>query len=133
MGNALSGNDTLNRFVTYHLPAILYAALIIAVSSIPDLKTPKIIDFQFDKVIHFLEYALLAFLAYRSFTHLGVNITRNTAFLLSALFVGGFAVIDEIYQRTVPGRDSAIGDLSMDLAGAALVLILLWHRGKSRN
>ena len=111
----------------------MYAGLIIAVSSIPHLKTPKIIIFQFDKIAHFLEYALLAFLTYRSGTHLTPRITRHTAFLLSAMFVAIFASLDELYQRTVPGRHSGMGDLSMDLAGAALVLILLWYRGRTEN
>ena len=111
----------------------MYAGLIIAVSSIPYLKTPKIIIFQFDKAAHFLEYAIFAFLTYRSSTHLTSKMTRHTAFLLSAMFVAIFASLDELYQRTVPGRHSALGDLSMDLAGAALVLILLWYRGRAGN
>ncbi len=90
-------------------------------------------NLQFDKIVHFLEYALLAFLAYRSCTHLGAKITRHNPLLLSGYFVGGFAILDEIYQLTVPGRDSGMGDLLMDLAGAALVLILLWYREKARN
>ncbi len=120
----------MRKFFIYHLPVIMYAALIIAVSSIPDLKTPKILNLQFDKVVHLFEYALLAFLAYRSCTHLGSRLSRHKALLLSAFLVGGFAVLDEFYQRTVPGRDSGVGDLLMDLAGAALVLILLWYPRK---
>ncbi len=131
MSHAVSGNDTLRKFLVYHLPVIMYAGLIIAVSSIPNLKAPKIISFQFDKAVHFLEYALLAFLAYRSSTHLTAKITRHKALLLSAIFVAIFATLDELYQRTVPGRHSGLGDLAMDLTGAALVLILLWYRGKS--
>ncbi len=127
------GNDSLKRFFRYHLPVTVYAALIIAISSIPHLKAPKIIFFQFDKAAHFLEYALLAFLTYRSSTHLSSRMTRHRSFLISAVFVAIFAALDELYQRTVPGRDSALGDLSMDLIGAALVLILLWYRGKTPN
>lgn len=123
----------MKSFLRYHLPAILYAALIIAASSIPYLKTPKIITLQFDKIVHFLEYALLAFLAYRSCSHLGRLLTPHKALLLSTVLVAGFAVLDEFHQRSVPGRDSGIGDLAMDLAGAALVLILLWYREKSRK
>ena len=109
----------------------MYAGLIIAVSSIPHLKAPKIINFQFDKAAHFLEYALLAFLTFRSSTHLNSQMTRHMAILLSALFIAIFATLDELYQRTVPGRHSGLGDLAMDLTGAALVLILLWYCGKS--
>ena len=131
MNNTASGNDALRKFLVYHLPVIMYAGLIFAVSSIPHLKTPKILIFQFDKAAHFLEYALLALLAFRSTTHLNAKMTRHTGFLLSAIFVAIFATLDELYQRTVPGRHSGVGDLAMDLTGAALVLILLWYRGNT--
>lgn len=133
MSNLKLGNDSLKKFLRYHLPVTVYAGLIFAVSSIPHLKPPEIIFFQFDKPAHFLEYALLAFLAYRSSTHLNPKMTRHRSFLISAVFVAIFAALDELYQRTVPGRDSALGDLLMDLIGAALVLILLWYRGKTPN
>jgi VanZ family protein len=123
----------MRDFLVYHLPALLYAGLIIAASSIPNLKTPKLVDFQLDKAIHFIEYALFAFLTYRSAVHISSKVTQNRALILSSIFVLGFAILDEFYQKYVPGRDSGIGDLSMDLIGAALVLILLWIREKRLN
>ncbi len=127
------GNGPLKKFLKYHLPVIVYASLIIAVSSIPHLKAPKIIFFQFDKPAHFLEYALLALLTYRSSTNLTSKMTRHHSFLISAVFVAIFGALDELFQRTVPGRHAAWGDLSVDFIGAALVLILLWYRGKTPN
>jgi len=131
MSNSSVRNGWLRKFLIYHLPAILYAGLIIAVSSISNLKTPKIVNLQFDKIAHFIEYALLAFLVFRSAINLGSKITRNRAFIIASVFVLIFAQFDELYQKMVPGRDASIGDLAVDLLGAALVLILLWYRGKS--
>jgi len=123
----------LKRFINYHLPVLLYAGLIVTFSSIPNLKTPKIIDLQVDKVAHFFEYAILAFLSHRSLIHLESKTASRYAYHFSAIFVAIFAALDELHQCSVPGRDAGLGDLSMDLAGAALVLILLWYRGKDRN
>ena len=131
MERDVTGNDSTKRFLIYHLPALLYAGLIIAASSIPDLKIPKIIDFQLDKVVHFIEYALFAFLTYRSLVNLSQRMSHNRALVFSSILIIGFAMMDELYQKFVPGRDSGLGDLAMDLVGAALVLILLWIRGKS--
>jgi VanZ family protein len=133
MSNAVTGNNLLKRFIFYHLPALIYAGLIIAVSSIPNLKPPRIINLHFDKVAHFLEYAVLAFLVFRSAINLNSTINRTKAFLIAAAFVAAFALIDELYQKSVAGRDSSLGDLVVDLAGSALVLILLWYRGKTRK
>lgn len=133
MNNTDTGNSALKKFIYYHLPAILYAGLIISVSSIPNLKSPQIINLHFDKVAHFMEYAILAFLVFRSAINLGSRFSRNKAFLIAAVFVAVFALFDELYQKTVAGRNSSVGDLLMDLAGAALVLILLWYRGKSQK
>jgi VanZ family protein len=133
MSNAFFGNWTLKRFLIYHFPALIYAGLIIAVSSIPNLKPPRIINLQFDKVAHFVEYALLAFLVFRSAINLGQKVSRNGAFWISAVFVAVFALFDELYQKTIAGRNSSAADLMVDLAGAALVLILLWYRGRTRK
>lgn len=131
MASDAIGNDTKKKFLIYHLPALIYAGLIITASSIPNLKTPKIANFQFDKVAHFIEYALFAFLIYRSVINWGQRMLCNTALVISSILVLLFAIMDEFYQRYVPGRDSGIPDLITDLVGAALVLILLWYRGKS--
>ena len=58
-------NNKIRTLLVYHLPVLLYAGGIIAVSSIRNLPSPQIEGLAMDKVAHFVEYALFAFLAFR--------------------------------------------------------------------
>jgi len=124
-------SSRLRTFVTYHLPAIVCAGAIIIVSSIPKLQTPKIGLPALDKLAHFIEYAVFAFLIYRSFSHITRKITVNRIFLFSALFLTFFALLDEIHQYFVPGRYSDIYDLAMDVLGTLVALVYLRVRVRS--
>jgi len=129
----LKNNSQTERwkwFVVYHLPVVAYAAIIIIVSSIPYLSVPKYDFILFDKVAHFAEYAVFAFLTFRSFSHISPKIDINRAFLLSALFLCVFALFDELYQYFVPGRHTDVYDLAGDILGSLLVLIFLRLRAK---
>ena len=113
-------------FLKYHLPAILYAAAIIAFSCIPNLKSPEIRFLTKDKVAHFLEYAIFAFLAFRSLAHLSDRSRTRTVALMTLLLLAGFAVVDELLQGFIPGRHADFRDYAADLAGGSLVVIVLW-------
>jgi VanZ family protein len=119
-------NSRARRFLVYHLPAMAYATAIILMSSIPHLKSPEFRFLLFDKLAHFVEYAVFAFLIFRSFSHISHKITRGWAFLLSALFLSLFALLDELHQYFVPGRYSDVYDLIGDILGALVVLAYLW-------
>ncbi len=121
-------NSRVKWFLVYHLPAIAYATAIILMSSIPNLKVPEFRFLLFDKLAHFVEYAVFAFLTFRSFSHISQKITRGRAFLLSALFLSLFALLDELHQYFVPGRYSDVYDLIGDILGALVVLAYLWMR-----
>lgn len=110
------------HFASYHLPVILYAATIITVSSIPDLHTPQLQVIAFDKLAHLAEYAVFAFLVFRSFTRIPKALNPQYAFWFAAAFVAGFAVFDEFYQQFVPGRFSSGLDILADLVGGILVI-----------
>jgi len=110
------------RFLRYHLPVILYAAAIVVVSSIRDLRPPPTGISEIDKVAHFLEYAVFSWLTFRSFYHLGKTPNLRRTLLLSALFVSIFALLDEIYQYFIPGRHSDWADFVVDVAGALVIL-----------
>lgn len=120
------------RFARYHLPAILYAAAILVVSTRSNLRAPEIQFLAFDKVAHLIEYGILAGLAYRSISNMIRGISPNRSFLLSFCFVALFALLDEFVQKYVPNRISDASDLLSDMAGAVVVLSLLWLRHKRR-
>ena len=110
------------RFLSYHLPMILFGGAIIAVSSVPDLHTPQVKDIAFDKVAHFIEYAIFAFLTFRSFANWPWMMHGSRACIFAALFLTAFASFDEFYQHLIPGRFASVYDVLADLCGALLVL-----------
>jgi VanZ family protein len=120
------------KFIYYHLPAILYAGLIVTISSLQRLPTDRLGFVGVDKVAHFIEYALFAFLTFRSFSNIGQRVSLRLALLLSLFFLVIFAAADEYYQHLV-GRSADIWDLVADVFGACLVLLLLWLRERSKG
>ncbi len=117
-------------FLKYHFPMILYAAAIIAISSMTYLKIPEIRFLAFDKVAHLFEYAIFAFLAVRSFLHISDKISQKTAFLMTSLFIVIFAIFDEYFVQNLSRRNSSIYDLLADVVGAFLVLFIYWIQRK---
>lgn len=125
--------NTAIWFAKHHLPAILYAALIIAVSSMPNLHAGAINVPGLDKAAHFAEYAIFSVLVFRSFANISSRMHINYTFLLSLLFISIFAIIDEFYQRYIPGRDSDVLDIIFDLLGSILILFVLWRLAKRQK
>jgi len=127
----------MKRLFIYHLPAIFYAAAILFVSTVPDLKSPEVRFLAFDKVAHFMEYGLFAFLLARSvgdIFRLKKNRSNYTYFICLGIIVI-FAAMDELLQRSVQGRFADGLDYLSDIGGSGLVLLLLWFRNtmKSRS
>jgi VanZ family protein len=103
-------------FVSRWGPAIAWAAVIFALSSVPSLGTDLgVWDTVLRKCAHVTEYAILALLLYRAFGR------ELPAFLAGF----AYAVSDEIHQAFVSGRHASPFDVSMDAAGLALGLLLL--------
>jgi VanZ family protein len=100
-------------------------ALIFFLSSRPRTRPP--LEFpHVDKVIHVVEYGVLAWL-------LSVvldprarlrPVSLLSRVLLAALMVGA---LDELNQSRIPGRESSPWDLGADVVGASLAAIL-WLR-----
>jgi len=103
-------------------PVVLWAAVIFALSSVPDLGTGLGgWDVVLRKLAHASEYAVLSLLLYRA---LGRE--------LEAFLVGfAYAVTDEVHQAFVTGRHASPFDVAMDAAGLAFGLLLL-HLARRR-
>ncbi len=97
-------------------PVVLWAAVIFALSAVPDLGTGLGgWDVVLRKCAHASEYAVLALLLYRA---LGRE--------LEAFVVGfAYAITDEVHQAFVTGRHASPFDVAMDAAGLAFGLLLL--------
>jgi len=105
------------------VPVVAWAALIFALSSVPDLGTGLGgWDLVLRKLAHAAEYAVLGALLLRATGRPGI------AFLLGALY----AVSDEVHQSFVPGRMGSPLDVALDTVGVAIGIVL-WHAVRARR
>jgi VanZ family protein len=110
-------------FARRWLPVLSWAALIFALSSVPDLGTGLGgWDLVLRKLAHATEYAVLGALLVRATGRSGL------AFAIGALY----AVSDEIHQTLVPGRMGAPLDVAIDAVGVACG-VLLWQTIRTRR
>lgn len=102
-------------------PAVVVClALIVALSSIPNqIVGASSGPVSGDKLAHLAEYAGLAFLLTWALLRSGV---RPAPVAAIAAFAGAsaFGIVDELYQRLIPGRDASAEDFAADVVGAAL-------------
>ena len=118
----------------YATPPVAFMALIMGISSVPlGGKIPLVWDFQ-DKVAHFGEYMILAFLLARAFS--AGDPTPTSRRLVAALVAAAaFGLLDEIHQLFVPGRTASALDFAADAVGAmagTLAWSILLHRKATR-
>ena len=100
------------------VPVVVWAAVIFAFSSVPDLGTGLgTWDLVLRKLAHGAEFAVL-----------GALLLRALRDELPALVAGiGYAITDEVHQHFVEGRIGSPLDVVIDSAGVALG-IALWRR-----
>jgi VanZ like family len=92
-------------------PAVLWAGLIFALSSIPDLGTDLgLWDTVLRKLAHTAEFAILGALVYRAAG------SAPAAILLSS----AYAATDELHQTFVTGRHGSPLDWLIDTGGVVL-------------
>ena len=118
------------RAVTRWVPLALWIAFIFVMSSIPDLPGEyKDLPPHSDKVVHFIEYFVLAILLYRGIRN---DDRGRISQVMSALVLIGISVagLDELYQSIVPGRDSSLADLLSDIGGVAAGAAIMLYRWK---
>jgi VanZ family protein len=117
---------TLLRRAEPWVAPLLLMAVIFAFSAQPDLNSGLgLIDTIGRKLIHFLQYALLAFLWWRALrTRLDDRRAALAAFVVTALY----AATDEYHQSFVQGRSGSPLDWAIDCAGAGLASFVLARR-----
>jgi VanZ family protein len=113
---------TSQRFLRYWLPVVLYVCLIFFVSAQPYLRPPLHFNGA-DKVAHLIEYGILGALLGRAVSASWK--ASRTAVALFAICIGiVVGTCDELFQSTVPGRQSSGFDLMADAAGVAIAQIV---------
>lgn len=97
--------------LTAWVPVVLWAGLIFALSSIPDLGTGLgVWDTVLRKLAHAAEYAVLGGLVLRA--------SRNAP--AAVLLASAYAATDEVHQAFVTGRQGSALDWLVDSAGVLL-------------
>jgi len=106
--------------ITYWLPALGYMGLIFFLSS-QNIQTPYP-KFHIDKIIHSIEYFILANLIFFALKNTSAFSTRKII-ILSIILSTLYGISDEIHQYFVPGRCSDISDAFADMIGSSFVAI----------
>ena len=105
------------------LPVAVWAGVIFAFSSVPDLGTGLGgWDLALRKIAHAAEFAVL-----------GALLVRATGSVARACALGvAYAVFDEAHQAFVPGRQASALDVAIDAVGVAIG-VFLWQLALSRR
>ena len=101
----------------------------------PDITEARLaaVHFSTRKAAHFIEYAVLAFLARRAFVTSTRELLKKHWFAWSLIFVVVVAAIDELHQSFVPARTGSIYDSGIDMAGGFTVLLVCWIYQRRRQ
>lgn len=121
-----------DKKLKYYLPPLVWAALILAVSSIPQLKTPSLGFDWVDKLFHFGEYFIFGLLLGRGLG--GARRWFSSALIMATCIAGIFGIVDELHQYFIPGRSTDIYDMLADILGSFLgaLTYIYWQRRRSR-
>ncbi len=89
--------------------------------------------FYIRKLAHFTEYAVLGFLAARSFAGSAFAVLRNYYFILALAVVIGIASADEFNQSFESSRTSSVWDVALDGFGGITAVIIYFAAQKMRR
>lgn len=107
-----------------YLPLAVYWFALVIATSLPAQNLPK--TSINDKVEHFIAFLglgfLLSFTLYVQNKYKLLKINHSISAVLIAL---AYAVIDEIHQLFIPGRQCDVLDVSADLIGAIAGILLI--------
>ena len=78
-----------------------------------------------DKVIHFLIYAIYAFLCLAALSD-KMLLLKFIHYCLALVFSISYSIFNEIYQYFVPEREFSIGDIIANILGIVTCLILVY-------
>ncbi|MBD3390871.1 MAG: hypothetical protein GF418_02435 [Chitinivibrionales bacterium] len=132
-GNARAGSRDSMRdtraergtFLTIALPLYAWAAAMLAVSSVPGSRLPAVSLWQWDKLAHVFEYAVLALLLVR-FVTIRWEAPPGRVWLIVLPIGTGYGALDELHQMLIPGRMCTWQDLVADSAGVVLGIAVMF-------
>jgi VanZ family protein len=120
------GRDTS---LYYWVPAFLYAALIFLLSHQSNPPGAQTVP---DYTAHFVEYALFGLtLTWGATSGFQQPLTSKIVVVLGVI-IALYAISDEFHQSFVPNREASLGDVTMDVLGAAACVGMVWVTGRGK-
>ena len=107
----------------YWVPVALYAGVVFYLSaqSHPEEQLPSfLLKDVSDKVLHGVEYGILAVLCFRAFRWAAGSAVARQAVVLAIVTASVYGVTDEVHQFFVPFRESSWLDWLADTIGATI-------------
>ena len=111
------------KFVRYHLPPFVWAAVIYVESSIPGHAFPSTPPGT-DKLVHITIFFILGWLSHRAFTHQSSELVSKMSLYLTQVVTILYGFSDEFHQLFVPGRTADMYDMAADAVGGFLFVIV---------
>lgn len=120
---AQSDENSTGYWIRAWFPVGAYMALIFYLSSLPHPEE-QLPNFLFeklgDKLLHAIEYSVLAMLCYRAFRRTAGAYAAQYAVVLAIAVSSFYGATDEVHQAFVPLRASSWSDWIADTAGAVI-------------
>lgn len=112
--------ETNKKWLVY-FPLFIYWAILFVATTLPAAELPK--TGVNDKIEHFLAYLILAVLLNLTLMFQNKYSTlKKRAWLYTLIFSISYAVLDEVHQLFIPGRDCDILDWISDSSGVLIGL-----------
>lgn len=102
------------------VPPTAWAALILVLTSLPNLDVGGAGFPGADKLVHGGLYLVLGWLLARA---IGARRSRRLPLALVVAIVAIFAALDELHQQWIPGRSAELLDWGADVFGATLGVV----------
>lgn len=109
------------KFVRYHLPPLVWAAIIFVESSIPGHVFPST-PHGADKLVHVAIFFILGWLSFRAFEYHSSELTSKMSLYLALVVTILYGFFDEFHQLYVPGRSADMYDMAADALGGFLFI-----------
>ena len=116
--------STRKIFLEYRLPAILWAVLIFIASSIPSRALPRLGLFSWDKLLHIGEFGIFGLLLARAFDS-SLSVKKLSTLVTLTVSTGViWALLDEVHQMFVLGRNANVYDFLADALGVIIAQVI---------
>jgi VanZ family protein len=111
--------SAVTRPLRHWLPALSWAAVLFALSSIPGAALPTVPGWHVDKLVHGVLYLVLGFLCARALA--ATTRLKGATLVAAATLLGtAYGVTDELHQLLTPRRSCDWRDVIADGAGALI-------------